>query len=453
MIMSRYASEQRSNFDKEFPKYVFALLIFTAVVVRLIAVMLVGNEQLTAEFKTLVKNLVNHGGYFYYSLTPTGEVIHQVIANPEYLVPSGYMPPAYPYFLAFFYWIFDSTSNTVIIIELVQIVISIVLLYYLYQIARLKFDPLTAIITAVIFCFYPILVFYPSQITASNVYLLLNILAVYALFKGEESLHWKWFVASGIFFGLLILARGQMILYVPFILIWIYWVCNTNTVSLKYAVAFLIPLIMVLTPWSIRNYQHFDRLSPLPISSGYNLWKGNNPYATGASIKYTNAPVDNPMKPGDIKDEIKNLEVDRYYEIRRDNVYKERAKEFILNNPAEFIGLALTKFTFYWGHFWGIDYTYPGVNSPLYWLPWFLMLPFFLTGLYYSFQNYDRYWIFYLYFVLSTAIVMMFFVLPRYRLLMLPFVIMFAAYGINSLMDKYVAGLKKRLEKWFQSAG
>ena len=120
------------------------------------------------------------------------------------------------------------------------------------------------------------------------------------------------------------------------------------------------------------------------------------------------------------------------YELALQDIYLREAVRFMKYNPDRVIIMGLRKTMYYWG----INFTYPGAQSPLYWLPWFIVFPFFIVGMVQSFRAPNRYFLFYVYFVISTLIIMTFFVIPRYRLFILPLVFPFAVSGCITVLQK-----------------
>ena len=114
---------------------------------------------------------------------------------------------------------------------------------------------------------------------------------------------------------------------------------------------------MLVTPYIFRNYQNFDKLV-LTKSFGYNLLKGNNP-----SFKVE----------GDyeiikkIQISEKNIKTDNNYEINLDNLFKEKALEFIKEEPLSYIKLYFKKiFSFFFIDF---NSTYPNYYNLMHLAP------------------------------------------------------------------------------------
>lgn len=119
-------------------------------------------------------------------------------------------------------------------------------------------------------------------------------------------------------------------------------------------------------------------------------------------------------------------------------MYRAFALDELRADPQRVVYLALRKFWLYWGHFGGADIRYPGASSPVFWLPWLMTLPFFLLGLWMTIRRDPaRFGFLYLYLLGQTAIVVTFFVLPRYRIEVLPILLMFAAEGVHRLWVRW----------------
>ena len=92
---------------------------------------------------------------------------------------------------------------------------------------------------------------------------------------------------------------------------------------------------------------YFDNLT-LTKSFGYNLLKGNNPsFKVEGDIELIEK----------IKKSEKNITLDNKYEFELDKIFRDKALNFIRNNPIEYFKLYLLKiFSFL---FFDINSTYP----------------------------------------------------------------------------------------------
>lgn len=389
------------------------LIFLAALLIRLLGLVYVSdfNNPDTEEFGVIANYLISGKGYSYHSINDSP-------------LPSAYMPPGYPLLLAGVCYIFGVGFKSFVIIEILQAFIGAVICMLLYVIAHKKFSEKVAFYSALVLSFYPTFVYLSSQFSASNLYIFLNLVLVLLLFRGEESNNIITFLFAGIVLGMLILSRAQVLAYLPFIGIWIYFRTSKN--RLKNISAFVLATLLVLTPWTLRNYHVFGRFVPLTTGGGYNLCRGHNEKAIETTQPF--------RPPKELNEKIAKLPYTKDYEVRRDNIYRDEALTFIRENPIEsFLLLPLKKFLDYWIYY--LD-DYPGAKSFLYWFPWTLMLPFFIIGIVKTVNQFQKYSLFYLYFLLSTIIIMIFFVLPRYRMFITPFVIPFSVHGALELWKK-----------------
>lgn len=417
-------------------KHVLTSLFILALVPRIVAIWIVGDRAFENEFGVLVQNMLNGNGYSYYSVSSEGKIAPEYSDAAIYHIPSAYMPPGYPFFLTCITFFTGDNNSAPYFVEIIQALLAAITSVLLYKIVAIKFNAKIAFFSALLFCFYPILVFSASQITAVTLYLFFNILTVFSLIKGEQTEHTCWYYTAGLAFGLLILSRGQVLLYFPFIAVWIFAVSKKK--RFKKAIVFIGITVLVLAPWGIRNFYQFGKLTSLTLSGGISLWQGQNENATGTRSEYTNPSVE---ISDNLRNQIISLKPTKDYEFILDKIYFKEALSFMKRYPLSVIRLSFKKLTFYWGYYWGINCIYPGAKSPLYWLPWFLILPFFVIGIIISLKDFKRLSIFYIYFSLSTLIVMVFFVIPRYRLFILPLIFPFAFNGLSNIIYK--------LRAWF----
>jgi 4-amino-4-deoxy-L-arabinose transferase-like glycosyltransferase len=410
-----------------------------ALLLRLGAVVTFGDRELAYEWAVIVPSMLAGQGYSYYHINSANQVVPEFVDRPGAALPSAYMPPAYGFFLAGLGLIVGLGRAGVIAMEIIQAALGAGSCVLLYQIARSKFSPGVGLASGLLLAVYPLAVYASSQISAATLYVFLNCLLLWLLFRCEGLNRRRDYVLAGLALGTLILARAEMLLFVPLVVIWLRMVQPQR--YYRNAAYLLLATGVVIGPWAARNWYVFGRPAPLTISAGINLWEGQNPNATGTRSEYTNPPV---AKPPELIAALNALPATRDYELKADSVLRDAALRAMLDNPWRSARLALRKLVFYWGYYWGIPFSYPSAQSPLYWLPWFLLLPTFLIGLSASARQWRRYSLFYLYFGFTTCIVMVFFVIPRYSLLILPLVIPFAVYGAT------VAG--HRVSTWWSTS-
>ncbi len=106
--------------------------------------------------------------------------------------------------------------------------------------------------------------------------------------------------------------------------------------SLGWSVMIALVMLLAILPWSIRNYQVFNKVIPISSNGGITLYLNNNDYAEGH--------WQDPFKiPGSPIAGMKNEETGFWDEIKVDELAGAEGKRWILNNPQKFAKLGLQK--------------------------------------------------------------------------------------------------------------
>lgn len=259
-------------------------------------------------------------------------------------------PPGYPAFLGLLYFIF---GHSLLAAKLAQVLLSTATCVLTYFVARAVFaedgwfiGPLAAMLVAV----YPQSIFYTSVLASDVLFSFLLMLAVWTLVRnGFPSSRNA--LLTGLIIGLATLTRGQALLLPIVVVVWLI-IALLKTGGVAFGdeageqvtaprVAFLtwkktamtavlvgLVAIVVVLPWTARNYRVFHRFIPVSANTGTNLWIGNNPAADGRYMW----PVGNPLAR--ISDPIE-----------RDHEGIRLASAFIRRDPWGFFHRGLRKLT------------------------------------------------------------------------------------------------------------
>jgi 4-amino-4-deoxy-L-arabinose transferase-like glycosyltransferase len=424
------------RFTEPLIKKILITIFFIALILRVIAIFFVGDAQLDHEYATLVPNLLNGRGFSYYSMTQDGIVTNEYVSDPVIVMPSAFKPPIYSLMVAASGFLFGVGPIGIFIIEVLQAFVGAITCWLIYDVARLKFGRETAIWAFLMAGIFPLLAFSSAQISDVTLQIFLRCFFYWLLFKLEENPTSKTIIfLSGLTMGMLFTARTEMLLYIPVVLLWMIWVFKDRWLRIfapMMAIAF-----MVIAPWVIRNYIQFNTIT-LNTSGGLNLWEGQNEQAQGIPSWYTDPSAE---LSDEAEAEIAQLTPTKDYEIKLDDIYFREAKEFMLSHPALVVQLAIKKFFFYWAAVYpGIDFIYGNADSPFYWLPWFLILPFFIYGLLLNLKFLRQHFLFHANFLLGSLTVMVFFVLPKYIVFVIPWVFIFAASALSRISGQIREG-------------
>lgn len=130
---------------------------------------------------------------------------------------------------------------------------------------------------------------------------------------------------GGALLGFGILTQPSLQLLLPLLALFLLLGMRSVRTSLPSIAAFVIGAVLVVAPWTLRNYQEFGQFVLVSTNAGSTLYRANNPMATGG---YT--------PRGEISlSGLAELDVDREG--------KRLASEWIRNNPASFVRLGIEK--------------------------------------------------------------------------------------------------------------
>lgn len=196
----------------------------------------------------------------------------------------------------------------------------------------------------------------------TNVAVLLLLLIAWLCIEALErpTIGWKLGVGLGVVSALATLNRSEMLVVAPALIVGVACWRRAPRLALVAGLAFA----LTLSPWVARNWVVFHRFVPAAQSSGYNLWKGFNPYTNGSGrFSETYPPsaeaaerIRETVRPGPL------------YEPRVQDAFLTAAKSYIANAGAvRLVQLTATKIVL----LWGLDWKDPKITGGwAYRLPW-----------------------------------------------------------------------------------
>tara|TARA_B100001540_G_C15493601_1_gene500301 strand:- start:66 stop:608 length:543 start_codon:yes stop_codon:yes gene_type:complete len=177
----------------------------------------------------------------------------------------------------------------------------------------------------------------------------------------------------------------------------------------------------------IRNIILFDSIS-ITKSFGYNLWKGNNTHSTveGSVIHNEN-----------LLSKIERIPKNNRHAINLDKVYLDEAINNIKEEPKKYLFLSFKKFVSFM--FININSSDPKYYNIFHYIPLLLVGLTSLAGIILSNKrSYKLNYLILIYFII-IIIFSFFFVLPRYKLAILPLQIIFTNILVEKIYRKFFA--------------
>jgi 4-amino-4-deoxy-L-arabinose transferase-like glycosyltransferase len=145
-----------------------------------------------------------------------------------------------------------------------------------YLIGRQSFDRTVGLLSAAAFAVWPISLYYSAQLLSEplGTFWLLAYVAVALEFAARPEPFRA--VAGGVLLGMALLTRGNVMLLIPLTFVWAVVQFWKQPRAMLWAAAIPLVSLIMLVPWTIRNYQVFGAFVPLASGSGDVLLGGNN---------------------------------------------------------------------------------------------------------------------------------------------------------------------------------
>ncbi|MDY6989253.1 MAG: tetratricopeptide repeat protein [Thermodesulfobacteriota bacterium] len=359
------------------------------------------------------------------------------------LVPPDavFLNPLYPFFLASVYTLFGHSAMAVLVLQALMDAANCLLIYW---IGKGLFDRRVAVVASFIYACYGMTIFYSGIRLAPTLSLFLT-LAFMALFLyASARKRVLFFLPAGVVFGLVALARTNVVLFFPVILLWFGTRLRGllgGKGTLSGLAGFLIGFLCVLALSGLRNHAIDGRFAPFSVHGGINFYLGNNPDATGRFMSPEGISL-TPIEQVKSSIRVAEKEVGRVLApAEASSFWLRKGLRFWIDHPMDAFGLYLKKLGLFWRHEeegCNLDYRLSRSFAPIFKLPFIsfgLIAPLALVGMVLGLKRRDetRFVLFFV--VVYMASVVLFFVNARYRLPAIPFLILFAALTTVTLLD------------------
>ncbi len=246
--------------------YVFLLILVIAFAIRLFFVL---------EFRTCPVSDYK----FYYDIAANfyeGKGLSSYDKDGN-IFPNYRWPIGLPLALGILFKIFNSTSY--FIAKALNLILTLCTLIMIYMIGLKAFSKRTAILSSLIFCFYPNQILFNNLICTEIPFTFFSTLIFYLLITADFKSH-RDSIFIGLLSGLSCYVRGTNILLFALTFL----VSLIKRVPLKKSLVnssvVLILTLLILVPNGIRNKRLFGGFKFLYVFSGRILWAGNNPGIT-----------------------------------------------------------------------------------------------------------------------------------------------------------------------------
>lgn len=364
-------------------------------------------------------------------------------ARGTWQAPLGFaywQPPLYPMVLAA--WM-HAVGLGIFKMKLLQFAVGSVNCALIYLLGARVFDKRIGLIAGIAAALYGPMIYFDGELLTPTVHTFLILASVLLLLSATRNRSLGLFAATGLVFGLSMITRPEIALFVPAAVVWVFLVLRGEIRPWKLAAVCLTIVsctALPIVPVTIRNFNTVHEFVPISSNGGLNFWIGNNADA----VKTEEA------RPGPAWDAIAVMpakDVPDWSQSKMDAWFYAKSMDFAKSHPLQFIGLQLRKLGQY---FTAIErrrnhdlYFYRGYSALYaalifrvgsFAFPFGIVLPLALFGMLRTKWDAQRKLIL-LFLVTQCLATVAFFVCARYRMTAIPAFLVFAAFGGAELYD------------------
>jgi len=367
--------------------------------------------------------------------------------------------PLYPYFLSPFFtdlsiglWGGDADRAFFYGARLLQFFMGALSCVMVYLLARLLRNRTAGLIAALMATFYWVFIFFEGEFVMPVLIVFLNLLGFLFLWQAMGDGRLRTFLAAGVLFGLSTITRPNILVFFPFLLLWIVFAQarETRRRAVRQALVLAAGIVVCIAPVTARNYFHGHDLVLISSQAGVNFYIGNNPQSDGITAVVPGTSSDwwggyhqtIQIASEDSGRPLKASEVSRYW--------FKRGLRYLAEEPGDALDLYWVKLRLLFDTTEisnNIDIHYFRNISGFLGLPIFVstavVFPLGLAGM--IFGRRDRFWL------LLTAFVVLymlsfvpFFITTRYRVPASPFLMVLAGLWLESLRGLWRADRQGR---------
>lgn len=363
--------------------------------------------------------------------------------------------PFYPYLLALIIKIFN---GNLFFMRIFQGLIGSLSVFLIYLTAEKFFSKKVALFSSIVATLYGPFIYFTGEFLIVSLIIFLNLLIFLALYRAIKNPSFFNWLLAGVLSGLSAIARPNILLPALLLPILLFFLYRKNT--LKKTIGLFCGILIVVSPILLRNYIVGKDFVPIASQAGINFYIGNNPSSDGTTAI---APGTRGTWWGGYHDAIRQAEKAMGKKLKPSevsNYWLKKGLKFIKDSPNLYIKLLVKKFFLF---FSGMEISnnkdiyffkeYSIISNLLIWkivipktknipffifgFPFSLLLVFAITGIIFSIKEKDKEKLLLLFFIITYLIsVIIFFVNARYRMPVIPLLIMFSVFGFIELLKR-----------------
>jgi tetratricopeptide (TPR) repeat protein len=197
--------------------------------------------------------------------------------DPEIARQPFFRPPGYPCFLALIY---AASAGSFLAPRLVQMGLGLLNVVLVHRLGRRAFGRDVGLVGAALAAGYWAFIYFEGELVEPVLLVALGLGLINVVQGWSERRTAARAVAGGVLLGLFALVRPNVLLFVPVLVLWMWWVARRRGDRRGWRVVlggFLPAVALTIAPATLRNYRVTDHFVLITANAGVNLYIGNNP--------------------------------------------------------------------------------------------------------------------------------------------------------------------------------
>jgi hypothetical protein len=236
--------------------------------------------------------------------------------------------------------------------RLVNVVLDTTAMWVIYRIVLLIWNSTpTANLASIVYALNPFYIFFTARVRVEALFILLTATGLYFLIREYKARFPSLLnlLLIGVIFGLACLCRSNGTVFLILIPLWLAF-CNLKSwkSSVGTSVGFVLGFVLVISPWSIRNYYHYGEFVFITDGLGYNIWVSNTDIKlgdlnAGSYEEYLEADRQLWQRTAEVEKEIQSQTI-----RERDDHYFQLGVKYIKEDISKWLWLNSLKFAEFW---------------------------------------------------------------------------------------------------------
>lgn len=341
-----------------------------------------------------------------------------------------YHPPGYYYFMAGLYAI---VGHSYLAVRIAQSLLGALTCVGIYFLGKEVFDGTAGMLAAAAAAVYPPFIFYTGVLLTETLSMFLLVAAVWLLLRySRQPSHYAPLSLAGLLLGCAGITRSALLVTVPFILFWLLLIADCRPslpTAARKVLALVMPVIAIIAPVALRNYQIHERFVLISTNGGVNFFLGH-----GGTQQRKNEVRNLPQ----VVVEGQVIGISPLTQPEEEARFYHLGWEYIVENPLRTVRSVPGKLIrMYWdSDYWPASDVQAKIMRSADWVLWkLLLLPLSIVGIaLYSPRERRHAGLCYLLMASSLAAPLIFWAMPRFRV---PFLPCFAALAAGTACRLY----------------